>query len=125
MHKLKNNVGRVIITINMWTSNYQKRGSRSLQLTSLMMNENYKVIYWGKIYLICVVSSFCNYLLCIFIILFWFRLIYVSCPHTQKVLAKVLLESFMDWNVDINLSTITLDNFSTNDALLFDFKDKL
>jgi len=49
----------------------------------------------------------------------------VSCPHTQKVLAKVLLESFMDWNVDINLSTITLDNFSTNDALLFDFKDKL
>jgi len=45
MHKLKNNVGRVIITINMWTSNYQKRSSRSLQLTSLMMNENYKVIY--------------------------------------------------------------------------------
>jgi hypothetical protein len=45
MHKLKNNIGRVIITINMWNSNYQKKGSRSLQLTSLMMNENYKVIY--------------------------------------------------------------------------------
>jgi hypothetical protein len=49
----------------------------------------------------------------------------VSCPHTKEVPAKVLVESLMDWNVNTNLSTITLDNCSTNDALISNLKDKL
>jgi len=45
--------------------------------------------------------------------------------HTKEVPAKVLVESLMDWNVNTNLSTITLDNCSTNDALISNLKDKL
>jgi hypothetical protein len=41
------------------------------------------------------------------------------------MLAKVLIDSLMDWNVNTNLSTITLDNCITNDALIPEFKDKL
>lgn len=44
---------------------------------------------------------------------------------TKKVLAKVLVESLMDWNVDTNPSTITLDNCLTNDALISNLKGKL
>jgi hypothetical protein len=36
-----------------------------------------------------------------------------------------LIDSLMDWNVNTNLSTITLDNCITNDALIPEFKDKL
>lgn len=31
----------------------------------------------------------------------------------------------MDWNIDTKLSTITLDNCSTNDAMVSKVKDKL
>lgn len=43
---------------------------------------------------------------------------YVECPHTAEALSKVLVECMMDWNIDRKLSTITLDNCSTNDSLV-------
>ena len=44
----------------------------------------------------------------------FFRFVYVPCPHTKEVLCEFL----MDWNVDTKLSTIILDNCSTNDAMI-------
>lgn len=46
------------------------------------------------------------------------RFVYVPCPHTSDVLCEALLDCLLDWNVDTKLSTITLDNCSTNDALV-------
>lgn len=51
---------------------------------------------------------------CIFIC----RFIYVPSPHTAEALSDVLMKCLMDWHVDKNISTLTLDNCSTNDALI-------
>lgn len=53
------------------------------------------------------------------------RFIYVPCPHTAEVLAEALVECLMDWNLDLKLSTVTLDNCSTNDAMVNILLDKL
>ncbi|CAN0886267.1 Putative AC transposase [Linum grandiflorum] len=50
---------------------------------------------------------------------------YVPTPHTSKKLATVLHNCLMIWNVDYKLSIITLDNYSTNDALIDKIKRKL
>ncbi|CAN0904733.1 Zinc finger BED domain-containing protein RICESLEEPER 2 [Linum grandiflorum] len=50
---------------------------------------------------------------------------YVPAPYTSAKLAIVLRECLMVWNVDSKLSTITLDNCSTNDAFIDKFKRKL
>ena len=50
---------------------------------------------------------------------------HVSCSHTSEVLSEVLIDCLIDWNVDTKLSTITLDNCSTNDALVNILKNKL
>lgn len=51
---------------------------------------------------------------CIFIC----RFIYVPSPHTAEALSDVLMKCLMDWHIDKNISTLTLDNCSTNDALI-------
>nr|KAJ0213385.1 hypothetical protein LSAT_V11C400206850 [Lactuca sativa] len=53
------------------------------------------------------------------------RFIYAPCPHTSEVLTDVLIDALMVWNVDTKLSTITLDNYTTNDALIGKIKEKL
>ncbi|CAN0904364.1 Zinc finger BED domain-containing protein RICESLEEPER 2 [Linum grandiflorum] len=53
------------------------------------------------------------------------RFLYVSAPHTSERLVKFLIDSLMDWNVDIKLSTIILDNCSTNDAMTEKIRRKL
>lgn len=50
---------------------------------------------------------------------------YVECPHTAEALSNVLIECMIDWNIDRKLSTITLDNCSTNDALVGMLLNKL
>jgi hypothetical protein len=50
-----------------------------------------------------------------------FRFIYVPSPHTKEVLSTVLLE----WNVDRKLSTVTVDNCTTNDAMMRILLEKL
>ncbi|CAN1188559.1 hypothetical protein LINPERHAP2_LOCUS39404 [Linum perenne] len=47
-----------------------------------------------------------------------YRFIYVPAPHTSERLASVLVECMLAWNVDNKVSTVTLDNCSTNDAML-------
>ena len=36
----------------------------------------------------------------------------------KDVLTKVLVDCFLEWNIDRKLSTITVDNCSTNDAMI-------
>ncbi|KAK1383081.1 hypothetical protein POM88_020816 [Heracleum sosnowskyi] len=53
------------------------------------------------------------------------RFIYVPCPHTKEVLADHLLECLMDWNLDRKLSCLTVDNCTTNDAMIEILLEKL
>ncbi|KAG5059704.1 hypothetical protein JHK85_000745 [Glycine max] len=46
------------------------------------------------------------------------RFIYVSAPHTSIALVEVLVQCLMDWDLDWKLSTLTVDNYSTNDAMI-------
>ncbi|KAF7821910.1 zinc finger BED domain-containing protein RICESLEEPER 2-like [Senna tora] len=45
------------------------------------------------------------------------RFIYVPAPHNAEVLCNVLVECLLDWNLDRKISTLTLDNCTTNDAM--------
>ena len=56
----------------------------------------------------------------VFLIMLYFfcRFIYVLAPHTAEVITDVLHEVLLDWHIERNLSTITLDNCSVNDNLV-------
>ncbi|KAG6476513.1 hypothetical protein ZIOFF_065755 [Zingiber officinale] len=45
------------------------------------------------------------------------RFAYDHSPHTSEALANVIIKSMIDWNIDRSISTITIDNCSTNDSL--------
>ena len=45
---------------------------------------------------------------------YFFKFVYVPSPHTKDV----IVDCFLEWNIDRKLSTITVDNCSTNDALI-------
>ena len=49
----------------------------------------------------------------------------MPCPHTADVLADMLYDCLCDWNLDRKLSTITVDNCTTNDAIINNLLDKL
>ena len=46
-------------------------------------------------------------------------------PHTKEVLSSVLLDTLLKWNFDRKLSTVTMDNYSTNDAVVKIILEKL
>jgi hypothetical protein len=46
------------------------------------------------------------------------RFLYVPAPHTAEVIADILHDVLLDWHIERNLSTITLDNCSTNDSVM-------
>ncbi|GJU83981.1 zinc finger BED domain-containing protein RICESLEEPER 2-like protein [Tanacetum coccineum] len=96
---IETNKSRVAITADMWTSSNQKKGF--MAITGHYIDNDW--ILRSKI----------------------LRFLYVPCPHTSEVLTNVLMEALMEWNVDTKLSTITLDNCSTNDKLIDMVKDKL
>ncbi|KAF7832271.1 zinc finger BED domain-containing protein RICESLEEPER 2-like [Senna tora] len=50
---------------------------------------------------------------------------YLPCPHTAEAISSLLVECMLDWNIDRKLSTITLDNCSTNDSLVSSLLVKL
>jgi len=50
---------------------------------------------------------------------------YVPAPHTSQVLAELLVECLMDWNLDRKVSTLTVDNCTTNDAMIDRILDKI
>ncbi|KAL9160690.1 hypothetical protein ABFS82_08G217200 [Erythranthe guttata] len=90
---------RVAITTDMWTSNNTKKGF--MAVTAHFIDE-----LW-------ILQN------CIL------RFIYVPAPHTTEVLSDVLAETLMDWNIDRKVSTITVDNCSTNDLMLSLLSDKV
>ncbi|XP_052107451.1 zinc finger BED domain-containing protein RICESLEEPER 2-like [Arachis duranensis] len=51
--------------------------------------------------------------------------VYVPAPHTAEVLSDVLVNSLYDWNIDRKLSTLTVDNCSTNNAMIHLVLDKI
>ncbi|XP_075640577.1 zinc finger BED domain-containing protein RICESLEEPER 3-like [Castanea sativa] len=44
--------------------------------------------------------------------------VYVPYPDTKDVLIEVLVDCFLEWNIDRKLSTITVYYFSTNDIMI-------
>ncbi|XP_038993039.1 zinc finger BED domain-containing protein RICESLEEPER 2-like [Hibiscus syriacus] len=46
------------------------------------------------------------------------RFLYVPTPHMVEVLTEHLKECIHSWNIDIRLSSITVDNCTTNDAMI-------
>ncbi|CAN0872663.1 Putative AC transposase [Linum grandiflorum] len=93
------NKGRVAITTDMWTATTQKKGY--MAVTTHYIDNSWKLR---------------NHMI---------RFLYVPAPHTSERLAKFLIDSLMDWNVDSKMSTITLDNCSTNDAMIEKIRRKL
>ena len=53
-----------------------------------------------------------------YICCYMYRFIYVPALHTSEVIGEELYESLVDWNLDEKISTITLDNCTTNDAAI-------
>ena len=50
---------------------------------------------------------------------------YVPAPHTSQVLVELLVECLMDWNLDRKVFTLTVDNCTTNDAMIDRILDKI
>ena len=46
-------------------------------------------------------------------------------PHTKEVLSDVLLDFLLDWNMDRELFTITVDNCLSNDGMIDILLEKL
>ncbi|CAN1164217.1 Putative AC9 transposase, partial [Linum perenne] len=84
--------GRVAITTDMWIASNQRKGY-------MVVTAHYLDNGW------CLRSQL-------------LRFIYVPTPHTANKLARFLVDCLMEWNVDTKVSTITLDNCSTNDRML-------
>ncbi|WJZ99646.1 hypothetical protein VitviT2T_018071 [Vitis vinifera] len=89
---------RVAITIDMWTSN-QKKGY--MTITVHYIDESWLLHHHIV------------------------RFFYVPPPHTKEVLSDVLMDFLLDWNMDRKVSTVTVDNCSSNDGMINIFVDKL
>ena len=57
--------------------------------------------------------------------MFFSRFVYEPPPHTKEILSDVLLDFLLDWNMDRKISTITVDNCSSNDGMIDILRDKL
>ncbi|CAI0421692.1 unnamed protein product, partial [Linum tenue] len=93
------NLGRVSITTDLWTARNQKRGY--MAVTGHFIDNSWKLR---------------NIMM---------RFMYVPAPHTSERLADRLFDCLLDWNIDGKLSSITLDNCTTNDSMIFHMRTKL
>ncbi|KAL8541599.1 hypothetical protein ACS0TY_002751 [Phlomoides rotata] len=92
MRIIEKNTSKIAITTDTWTTSNQKKGY--MAITAHFIDETWKLR--SRI----------------------IRFIYVPCPHTAEVLCDVLVDCLMDWYIDRKLSTLTLDNCTTNDAMI-------
>jgi hypothetical protein len=44
----------------------------------------------------------------------------VPAPHTAEVICEVLYDALVEWNIDEKISTLTLDNCTTNNSVISD-----
>ncbi|KAK1262103.1 hypothetical protein QJS04_geneDACA020360 [Acorus gramineus] len=49
----------------------------------------------------------------------------VECPHDAETLNRVVMDLILEWNIDKKLFSLTLDNTSTNDAMVRSLKSSL
>ncbi|XP_060965338.1 zinc finger BED domain-containing protein RICESLEEPER 2-like [Cannabis sativa] len=98
-NSITDNCSRVAITNDMWISNNQKRGY--MVVTAHYIDDSWNL--HNRI----------------------IRFIYVTAPHTAKLLAKVLMECLVEWSLERKLSTLTLDNCTVNIAMMDQMKEKL
>ncbi|XP_026400245.1 zinc finger BED domain-containing protein RICESLEEPER 2-like [Papaver somniferum] len=91
MQLLEKHQGKIALTTDMWTSK-QKKGY--MVITSHFIDDSW--ILQSQI----------------------IRFMYVPCPHTTEVLSEALMECLLDWNIDGKISTITVDNCTTNDLMI-------
>ena len=91
--------GRIAITTDMWTATNQRKGY--MTVTAHFIDEA-----WA---LRSRILSFT----------------YIPSPHDACTLSKVLIESLMDQNIDTKLSTLTVDNCTTNDDMISIVKEIL
>nr|KAJ0211862.1 hypothetical protein LSAT_V11C400212290 [Lactuca sativa] len=99
MSLLAKTKSRIAVTTDMWTSNHQKKGF--MAMTAHFVDQNWNL--QSRI----------------------MRFIYVPCPHTSDVLADILYTTLCDWNLDRKVSTLTVDNCTTNDAIIMILLEKL
>ncbi|KAK9668237.1 hypothetical protein RND81_13G043600 [Saponaria officinalis] len=97
---LEKTKGKIALTTDMWTSSNQKKG------LILGSTKGYMAVTAH------------------FIDNSW-KFLYVEAPHTKDVLADALCKSIYDWNLDCRISSVTLDNCTTNDALMAILRVKL
>lgn len=90
---------RVAITTDMWTSDNQKRGY--MAVTAHFIDDS-----WNLRNII-------------------MRFIYVPAPHTTEVICEVLYDALVEWNIYEKISTLTLDNCTTNTAVISDLTKKI
>ncbi|KAK2641841.1 hypothetical protein Ddye_023604 [Dipteronia dyeriana] len=89
---LEKNKGRIALTTDMWTSHNQRKGF--MAITAHFVDDSWTL--QSRI----------------------IRFIYVPCPHTYEMLADVMMECLHDWIIEHKLSTLTVDNCSTNNAMI-------
>ncbi|XP_072078898.1 zinc finger BED domain-containing protein RICESLEEPER 2-like [Arachis hypogaea] len=99
MNVLECNKSRVAITTDMWTASNQNKGY--MAITAHYIDDSWKL----QSRLV--------------------RFIYVPAPHTAEVLSEVLVDCLMDWNLDRKVSTLTVDNCSTNDVMIENILTKM
>jgi len=90
---------RVAVTADMWTVNHPKKSY--MAITAYCIDDNWKL----KSYLL--------------------RFIYVPAPHTGEVISDVLQEVLTEWHITMKLSTVSIDNCTTNDNLMDKIPNKL
>ncbi|CAN0915443.1 Putative AC transposase [Linum grandiflorum] len=92
MKELERISSRVALTTDMWTSKNKKKGF--MVVTAHWIDDNW--VLQSRI----------------------LRFIYVESPHTSEVICEVLFECLLEYDIDRKLSTVTVDNCSTNDAMI-------
>ncbi|TXG63502.1 hypothetical protein EZV62_010496 [Acer yangbiense] len=96
---LKRNKWRITITTDMWTCNNQRKEFMAIT-THFVDNE------WALQSRI-------------------IRFVHVQCPHTSVVLADAMMDCILDWHLEKKVSILTVDNCSTNNAMISIILDKL
>ncbi|WOH00516.1 hypothetical protein DCAR_0519881 [Daucus carota subsp. sativus] len=96
---LDSNTSRVAITTDLWTASNQKKGY-------MAVTAHYIDASWNLQSRI-------------------MRFIYIPCPHTKDALCDHLFECLFDWNLDRKISCLTVDNCTTNDAMVEKLLEKL
>lgn len=92
---------RMSLTIDMWSSGSPKKNLGYVCLTAHYIDEEWKLQKR--------IINFCA----------------IKIPYTGEGIAKRVMEKLFNWNIDMKLSSIVLDNCSTNDVVTQELVSKL